>query len=524
MTTRVCPICGQLHTATARFCPTSGQPIPPPVPNVPTGGATGRLPANAMLNNRYIIVQTIGRGGMSAVYQATDTLQRGSVWAIKEMSESMVSTHEERDYAVSQFLQEAQLLRALNHPNMPKVVDVFAQAGKHYLVMEYVKGQTLESLLAARTQPFSEAEVVAWALQLCEVLGYLHRQNIIFRDLKPGNIMITHDGQVKLIDFGIVRFFKTGKTKDTQALGTMGYASPEATSGQTDARSDIYSLCVTLHELLTLHDPASSPLSIPPARRLNSTVSQQMESILAKGMQMDRNQRWSSIHEMGAALQRLAYAPISQASPSAYPLPGSVPLPPRTSRPTTRLIQAAQKLTPAQLAGGLGVLVLGAIALLWVITPVLTSMPVLWNSIPLIALVAPAVFAAVPRRGLAFVAHTILSLAGGVTVWARLGNSMDAAGNLILGAVLSGVFIEVWLSFMNKIKSSAPGDPWLREMGWMALMEVVATALLYGIAFETSRLLDVLLWLGAAAVACVGWFVGDLVRQYLKQRLTGQRP
>jgi serine/threonine-protein kinase len=476
-----------------------------------------------MLNNRYIIVQTIGRGGMSAVYQATDTLQRGNVWAIKEMSESMATSHEDRDYAVSQFLQEAQLLRTLNHPNMPKVVDVFAQAGKHYLVMEYVKGQTLEHLLANRAQPLSEAEVVPWAIQLCEVLGYLHRQNIIFRDLKPGNIMITHDEQVKLIDFGIVRFFKTGKARDTQALGTMGYASPEATSGQTDARSDIYSLCVTLHELLTLHDPTNTPLGIPPARRINPSVSPQMESILAKGMQIDRNQRWSSIHEMGAALQRL-YTPVSPTSTATYPQPGSVPLPPRTSRPTTRLIEAAQKLTPAQLAGGLGVLLLGTIILLWVLTPILVQMPVLWNSIPLIALIAPVAFAAVPRRGIAFIAHTTLALAGGLTVWARLESGMGMLGNLILGAVLSGVFIEVWLSFLDKIKSSATSDPWQREMGWMALMQVVSTALLYGLAFEMSRMFDVLLWLGAAAVACVGWFVGDLVRQYLKQRLTGQRP
>lgn len=521
MTTRVCPVCGQLHAATARFCPSTGQQIPHPVPNIPTGGATGRLPPNALLNNRYIIVQTIGRGGMSAVYQATDTLQRGNVWAIKEMSESMVTNHEDRDYAVSQFLQEAQLLRALNHPNMPKVVDVFPQGGKHYLVMEFVQGQTLEHLLANRTQPFSETEVVPWAIQLCDVLGYLHRQNIIFRDLKPGNIMITHDGQVKLIDFGIVRFFKTGKAKDTQALGTMGYASPEATSGQTDARSDIYSLCVTLHELLTLHDPTNTPLGIPLARRVNPAVSPQIESILAKGMKIDRNQRWSSIGEMGAALQRLAYTPISQTL-TTNSQTGNHPLPPRTSRPTTRLIQAAQKLSPAQLAGGLGVLVLGTIILLWVLTPILVKMPVLWNSIPLIALIAPVAFAAVPRRGIAFIAHTTLALVGGLTVWARLDGGTGTAGSLILGAVLSGVFIEVWLSFLDKIKSSATSDPWLREMGWLALMEVIATSLLYSLAFQTG--LDVLLWFGAALVACVGWFVGDLVRQYLKQRLTGQLP
>ena len=212
----------------------------------------------------------------------------GTYWAVKEMSDAAIVDPIEKARAVAGFQQEAQLLAQLAHPNIPKVTDYFTENNKHYIVMEFVPGETLEDRLVRLQAPCSEQEVRQWSAQLCDVLAYLHSQNpaIIFRDLKPGNIMLTPQGQIKLIDFGIARLFKPGKSSDTQVVGTPGFASPEQYGrGQTDGRSDVYSLGVVLHHLLTLHDPTTTPFALPPARQLRPTVSPQMEQILVRATQ-----------------------------------------------------------------------------------------------------------------------------------------------------------------------------------------------------------------------------------------------
>ena len=189
--------------------------------------------------------------------------------------------------AVAQFRREAQLLRRLRHPNLPPVSDEFAIGDRNYLVMEYVPGSTLQQMLDRGEGPFPESRVVAWANQLCDVLDYLHRQQppIIFRDLKPANIMIDREGTVKLIDFGIARLFTPGKSRDTTTLGTPGYAAPEQYGkGQTDARSDLYALGATLPFLLTARDPADEPFKFPPARRLNPAVPAELEAVVARAV------------------------------------------------------------------------------------------------------------------------------------------------------------------------------------------------------------------------------------------------
>ncbi len=200
----------------------------------------------------------IGHGGMGAVYQARDTrprdTRRGTLCAIKEMSLSTVPPHEQPQ-AIQNFLAEARILSRLNHPNLPAFTDFFTEGARHYLVMEYIDGDTLEDLLERNKGPFSEPRVLGWARQLCDVLEYLHSQQppVIFRDMKPGNIMVTHSGRIKLIDFGIARLFQASSSQDTQLLGTPGFAPPEQYgSAQTDERSDIYSLAMTLFQLLTL--------------------------------------------------------------------------------------------------------------------------------------------------------------------------------------------------------------------------------------------------------------------------------
>ncbi|HEU5379202.1 MAG TPA: serine/threonine-protein kinase, partial [Ktedonobacteraceae bacterium] len=213
---------------------------------------TGQLDPRTLLRKRYVIVRAIGRGGMAAVYEARDT-RRGTSCAIKEMSLSTVPQNE-RSQAIQNFLAEARILSRLNHPNLPAFTDFFTEGQRHFLVMEFIDGSTLEELLEANHGSFSERRVLGWARQLCDVLEYLHGQQppIIFRDLKPGNIMLTRSGRIKLIDFGIARLFRFSGSQDTQLLGTPGFAPPEQYgSSQTDERSDIYSLSMTLFQLMT---------------------------------------------------------------------------------------------------------------------------------------------------------------------------------------------------------------------------------------------------------------------------------
>jgi len=238
-------------------------------------------------------MQKLGQGGMGAVYRAGDRRLSTVNWAVKEMSQSAISGPLERQQARDAFRHEAEMLAALNHPNLPRVTDHFEQDGKAYLVMEYVPGETLLSFLMREGLPQPQARVFEWARQLCDALDYLHTQRppIIFRDLKPANIMLMPNGQVKLIDFGIARLFKPGQAKDTQAFGTIGYSAPEQYGkGQTDARSDVYSLGVLLHQLLTGYDPTSTPFHLPPASQVNLNLPQQLSDALSAATDSDPEQ------------------------------------------------------------------------------------------------------------------------------------------------------------------------------------------------------------------------------------------
>jgi serine/threonine protein kinase len=214
-----------------------------------------------------MILRLIAQGGMGAVYEI-GRLSDGTHWAMKEMSETAFARGD-RAKTVAQFREEAELLRALRHENLPRVADVFETNHRHFLVMELIEGQTLNQLLDAYGGPLPERDVVEWGAQLCRVLAFLHSRNppIIYRDLKPDNIMVeTAGGRVKLIDFGIARRFKGGKRSDTFMLGTRGYAAPEQFGkAESDARTDLYALGATLHHLLTHENPTSRKLfDFPP--------------------------------------------------------------------------------------------------------------------------------------------------------------------------------------------------------------------------------------------------------------------
>jgi serine/threonine protein kinase len=303
----------------------------------------------------------VGKGGFGAVYKALDERFQGQrVVAIKELSDSQVSPSEKAQ-ALQDFRQEANLLVQLSHPNLPNVSDFFEEGGKAYLVMEFIEGETLEKKQDEAGGPLDEALVMGWALQLCNVLHYLHTRPhpIIFRDMKPSNVMVTRDREIKLIDFGIARFFKATVTKDTTLLGSQGYAPLEQYGrGQSDARSDIYALGATLYDLLTKEVPADSPTrrvnpqAFEPPRQLIPAISPATEAIVLKAMEEEPRDRFQSAAEMYQAIVASGVVPPnSPGLPIGGPLSGfpiSQPLP---TYPTTSKGPPA-RVTPPSISPG----------------------------------------------------------------------------------------------------------------------------------------------------------------------------
>src|SRR5579863_6478136 len=262
-----CDSCGAANRTSALYCYACGQPLQKQGHS--SGQSTGLLIYNSLLKQRYRILQQVGKGGFGAVYKAADMQFGNRLVAIKEMSQGSLTTQELVE-ATESFKREAMLLAGLTHPNLPRIYEQFTDMGRWYLVMDFIEGETLEDhleRLPGHRLPVDKTLEIA--IQLCAVLEYLHMRQppIIFRDLKPGNIMLTTHGHVYLIDFGIARHFKPGQAKDTTALGSTGYAAPEQYGkAQTTPRADLYGLGATLHQLLTGDDPAQSPFQFAPLR------------------------------------------------------------------------------------------------------------------------------------------------------------------------------------------------------------------------------------------------------------------
>jgi len=256
---------------------------------------------------------------MAAVYQAKD-MKHNTSCAIKEMSLSSVPVHE-HGQAIQNFLAEATILSRLNHANLPAFTDFFSEGSRHFLVMEYIEGNTLEELLEHNSSPFSERRVLGWARQLCDVLEYLHSQQppIIFRDLKPGNMMLRHDGRIKLIDFGIARIFRRSRTHDTQMLGTPGFAPPEQYgTSQTDERSDIYSLAMSLFQLMT-NSLAEQGFGLVDVRSVNPAISPTVAYALEKATDPEPENRYESIAVFRRALLGVGTFVFEKGNPATTP-------------------------------------------------------------------------------------------------------------------------------------------------------------------------------------------------------------
>ncbi len=260
------------------------------------------LPPGTLIGGKYEVLKKIGQGGMSVVYLVMDT-HLNKNWALKEVRRDVVQNFE----VVKQgLIVETNMLKKLSHPNLPRIVDIIDQEGVFYVIMDYIEGRTLSAVLKEYgAQP--QENVVEWAKQLCDVLSYLHSRTppIIYRDMKPGNIMLKPEGGITLIDFGIAREFKKKNSADTTCLGTLGYAAPEQFGGhgQTDARTDIYCLGATLYHLVTGKNPCEPPYEILPIRQVNAALSPGLERILIKCTQRDPKDRYQNCAELMYALE-----------------------------------------------------------------------------------------------------------------------------------------------------------------------------------------------------------------------------
>ncbi|MEN9934336.1 MAG: hypothetical protein RLZZ387_915 [Chloroflexota bacterium] len=264
-----------------------------------------------VLQERYAIEGTLGIGGMSVVYRGRDLRFKDVVrpCAIKEMYQSAPDSNT-RLLNLKNFEREAGLLATLHHPAIPKVYDFFEEHGRIYVILELIPGNDLETVLDEADGPLDEARVARWAVQLCDVLSYLHAQQpepIVFRDLKPSNIMAMPDDRIVLIDFGIARSLTRADRKGT-IIGTEGYSPPEQYRGVAEPQGDVYALGATLHHLLTGSDPRlETPFTFHerPLRQLNPKISLELDAVIARALEYDITKRWATAAEMREALLQI---------------------------------------------------------------------------------------------------------------------------------------------------------------------------------------------------------------------------
>lgn len=254
------------------------------------------------IDDKYEILKLIGQGGMSKVYLAMDK-RLNKQWAIKEIEKRAKDKNNE--IVIQSAIAEANLIKQLDHPAIVRIVDIIDNGDVIYIIEDYIEGETLSTILENNgAQP--QELVIEWAMQICEALEYLHTRKppIIYRDMKPANVMLKPDGNIKVIDFGIAREYKDQSLADTVSLGTKGYAAPEQFGGrgQTDARTDVYCLGVTLYHLLTGQNPCEPPYEIYPIRHWNPQLSAGLEAIIQKCTQLNPDDRYQSCAELLYAL------------------------------------------------------------------------------------------------------------------------------------------------------------------------------------------------------------------------------
>jgi eukaryotic-like serine/threonine-protein kinase len=297
-----CDNCGEINRPEAKFCYRCGEGLHPGF------SYTGQLLPDHLLKQRYRILSRLGQGGMGAVYKAEDC-EFHRVVAVKEMSQRGLIPDELRT-ATEAFRHEAEMLASLQHFSLPRIFEYFVDEGRWYLVMDFIEGETLEQYLSKiQGGRLPVEEVLDIGIKLCTVLDYLHTREspIIFRDLKPSNIMLTAEKHLYLIDFGIARHFKPGQTRDTLVLGSPGYAAPEQHGNvQTTIKADIYSLGATLHQLLSGQDPARTPFRFAPLQMHRHPVLASLETLIMQMVELDQQKRPESMAVVRERLQHIA--------------------------------------------------------------------------------------------------------------------------------------------------------------------------------------------------------------------------
>ena len=251
---------------------------------------------NDIIDSKYEILKLLNTGGMnSAIYLALDK-KLNRQWAIKKVRKSSSQT-------TSMLMAEASIMKNLDHPMLPRIVGIEEDPKFFYIIMDFVQGENLKTVVAS-SGPQAQDTVVSWGVKLCDVLTYLHGKGIVYRDMKPANIMLSPDGNIKLIDFGIAREYKENASEDTTALGTEGYAAPEQYEGkgQTDARTDVYGMGITLFQLLTGVNPSSYQENIFSIRLQNPNLSSGLDKIILKCTNKDPKKRYQSTEELKKAL------------------------------------------------------------------------------------------------------------------------------------------------------------------------------------------------------------------------------
>ena len=281
------------------------------------------LDSDSILRGRYEIVQLVGQGGMGAVYRANDLRLDGRVCAIKEILPHLLIDQRgpgvDLGQTIEQFYQEASVLARLDHPNLPKVSDYFSLDGREYLVMDFIEGRDMQEILneiLRQQKHLSEAQVLLWAAQLLDALEYLHSQDppVLHRDIKPGNIKITPDNRLKLVDFGLVKVLQPDDARTVtvvQGRGTVAYTPLEqygGDTGHTDVRTDIYSVGATLYHLLAGTPPQDAKERflksglLEPLRQLNPAISTRTERAVFQALAMHPDERPPNVSELRQAL------------------------------------------------------------------------------------------------------------------------------------------------------------------------------------------------------------------------------
>lgn len=278
--------------------------------SAPLSVPDGTLQPGQVLQSRYRILGVIGMGGMGAVYQARDlhfpTVAK--LVAVKEMI-NMAQDQQIREATVRNFEREAEILATLNHPAIPQIYDYFSFGDRAYLVMEFIQGKDLEAIMNSIDGFLPVEQVRRWAIEICDVLSYLHNHKpepIVFRDMKPSNVMIDHHRRVRLIDFGIAKTFQVGQPGTM--IGTDGYAAPEQYKGLASPAADIYALGATLHHLLTRRDPRLEPpfsFNKRPIQSYNPNVPDALVQIVMRALSYNPEERYASAEAMKQSLEAL---------------------------------------------------------------------------------------------------------------------------------------------------------------------------------------------------------------------------